>query len=198
MGRRSLRSTFVALIAAAGLLLAGCSSGDVTPPVDEQAPATFAQLEALRIDTSDAVTIIDGLDALKVAERPSDMTAVVQTNELQIEPGSIVLPLPEDSFYVSIAPYLTETHPCTFHSLTTCLGELQNIPLELTITDTASGEHVVQGITATADNGFVGAWLPRDREYLVRIVSADGFAEEVINTGEGEPTCITTMQLTAG
>lgn len=198
MGIRGVHRSCIAFIAAAGLLLTGCATSEAVPPVDEQSPATFAQLESLRIDTSDAATIVEGLDALKVADRPDDLTAVVHPGELQIEPGSIVLPLPEDSFYVSIAPYVNETHACTFHSLTTCLGELQNTPLELTITDVESGEVVVRDITATADNGFVGAWLPRDHDFLVRIVSAQGFAEQQISTGEEDPTCITTMQLTSG
>ena len=197
MGIAGVRRSWIALIAAAGLLLTGCANGDPALPVDEQSPATFEQLESLRIDTSDAATIVDGLDALKVAKRPQEVMAIVMPDELQIQPGSISLPLPEDSFYVSIAPYATATHECTFHSLTTCLGELQNTPIELTITDVESGEVVVRDITATADNGFVGAWLPRDRDFLVRIVSAQGFAEQQISTGADDPTCITTMQLTA-
>lgn len=188
-----IRTALVTLAAATALVLSGCSTAEV--PVDNEAPATYAQLDTLKIDTSDVVSIIDGLDSLKVDARPGDIMASVQPGELQLEPGGIALPLPEDEFYVSIAPYVNQTHPCTYHSLTTCLGELQNTPIELTITDTETGDIVQEGLTATADNGFVGAWLKRDREYLVRIVSAEGYAEQVIRTGVDDPSCITTMQL---
>lgn len=188
-----IRTALVTLAAATALVLSGCSTAEV--PVDNEAPATYAQLDTLKIDTSDVVSIIDGLDSLKVDARPGDIMASVQPGELQLEPGGIALPLPEDEFYVSIAPYVNQTHPCTYHSLTTCLGELQNTPIELTITDTETGDIVQEGLTATADNGFVGAWLKRDREYLVRIVSAEGYAEQVIRTGFDDPSCITTMQL---
>lgn len=30
-----------------------------------------------------------------------------------------------DEFYVSVTPYLEQTHDCFFHSRTTCLGELR-------------------------------------------------------------------------
>lgn len=188
-----IRTAIVTVMAATALLLSGCTTAET--PADDSNSATLTELEALRIDTSDVTSIIDGLDALKVDSRPSEIMASVQPGELQLEPGGIVLPLPEDEFYVSIAPYVNQTHPCTYHSLTTCLGELQNTPIELTITDTESGEVVVEGLTATADNGFVGAWLPSDREFQVRIVSADGYAEQTIRTGKNDPSCITTMQL---
>ncbi len=45
-------------------------------------------------------------------QSPSDLHASVLPNELVLtaEPGQASLPLPEDKFYVSIAPYMTQTH----------------------------------------------------------------------------------------
>src|SRR5690606_14282995 len=44
--------------------------------------------------------------------------------------------LPEDEFFVSIAPYFEQTHPCDIHSLTTCRGELAEEDFNVYIEDT--------------------------------------------------------------
>lgn len=181
--------------------LAGCASAtqpaanstanEIAGPVDQV-------LESLNLDATNPEAIIDTLDAMPVAERPNDLIASVLPTSLQLQPGSpdeVSIPLSGENFYLSIAPFLTETHPCTFHSLTTCLGELQNTPVELTVTDAASGEVVLSKHTSTADNGFVGVWLPRDGEFSVRIDSAQGSAEQIVGTGDEDPTCLTTLQL---
>ena len=59
----------------------------------------------------------------------------------------------------------------------------------------ASGEVVVSKDTTTADNGFVGVWLPRGGEFSVRIDSDQGSAEQTVKTGDEDPTCLTTLQL---
>lgn len=38
----------------------------------------------------------------------------------------VVIDLPPNLFYLSIAPYINQTHPCTNHNLVTCRGELKN------------------------------------------------------------------------
>ncbi|KAM9862934.1 CueP family metal-binding protein [Leucobacter sp. BZR 635] len=192
-----IRTALVPLLAAAALLFTGCASA----PAEEEAgpPAALEQIAALGIDTSDPQALVEGLDTLPIASRPSPDTLVasVQPHEVVLQPGDISLPLSDAGFYLSIAPYVDQTHPCSFHSLTTCLGELRNTPIELTITDAESGEVVTSEITVTADNGFVGVWLPRDGEFDVRIVGEQGTAETRVQTHEDSPTCLTTMQLTA-
>lgn len=189
-----IRTALLPLLAAA-LVLTGCASSQA-PQADEP-PAALEQIAALGIDTTDAKSIIEGLDTLPLANRPSpdDLVASVGPNELVLQPGNVTLPIGDAGFYLSIAPYVEQTHPCAFHSLTTCLGELQNTPVELTITDTATGDVVLSDITATADNGFVGVWLPHDGEFDVRVVGAEGTAEQRVTTGAEDPTCLTTMQL---
>ncbi|GAA2826331.1 hypothetical protein FB468_1516 [Leucobacter komagatae] len=191
-----IRLAFASLLAAA-LFLTGCASAQET--AEEAPPAALEQIAALGIGTADAKAIIEGLDTLPVDKRPSpdNLIASVQPGELVLQPGNVTMPIDEDRFYLSIAPYVNQTHPCDFHSLTTCLGELQNTPVELTVTDVASGETVISEITATADNGFVGVWLPRDGEFNVRIVGENGAAEQRVTTGAEDPTCLTTMQLRA-
>lgn len=189
-----IRSALLPLLAAA-LLLTGCASAQT--PAAEGPPMAVDQVAELGIDTSDAKSIIEGLDTLPVANRPSpdSLIASVRPNELVLQPGDVTLPINDSDFYLSIAPYVTQTHPCDFHSLTTCLGELQNTPVELTVTDAETGEVVLSEVTATADNGFVGLWLPRDGAFDVRIVGEQGVAEQQVTTGADDPTCLTTMQL---
>src|SRR5699024_8934841 len=49
----------------------------------------------------------------------SEQLIITDENEEEI-----VHYLPEDEFFVSIAPFFNETHPCKDHSLTGCQGEL--------------------------------------------------------------------------
>ncbi|WP_017798539.1 CueP family metal-binding protein [Oceanobacillus kimchii] len=102
--------------------------------------------------------------------------------------------LPEDEFFVSIAPYINETHPCTFHSLTGCQGELVNKPFDIYIED-MEGNLVFDDTVESFDNGFVDLWLPRDQEFKATITYEDKQAKSTISTFEDAPTCITTMQL---
>lgn len=191
-----IQSAVLTLLAGA-LLLTGCTAA-AEPETEAPAPA-LEQVAALGLATDDAQAIVEGLDRLPVDKRPSPdaLIASVRPTELVLQPGDVTLPLADAGFYLSIAPYVNQTHPCDFHSLTTCLGELQNTPIELTVTDTKTGEVVVNEITATADNGFVGVWLPRDGEFDVRVVGEQGVAEQRVTTGDTDPTCLTTMQLRA-
>ncbi len=191
-----IRSAVLTLLAGA-LLLTGCTTA--AEPETEAPAAALEQVAALGLATDDAQAIVEGLDRLPVDKRPSAdaLIASVRPTELVLQPGDVTLPLADAGFYLSIAPYVNQTHPCDFHSLTTCLGELQNTPIELTVTDTKTGEVVVNEITATADNGFVGVWLPRDGEFDVRVVGEQGVAEQRVTTGDTDPTCLTTMQLRA-
>lgn len=203
MGIRSIAAS-VSLVAAfsVGMIgLAGCSTA--AQPADGTAPSesssSVAQmLGALNLDLADPKAMIEALDAMPVAERPNDLIVSVLPTSLRLQPGEpdeVSIPLADENFYLSIAPFVSETHPCTFHSLTTCLGELQNTPIELTVTDAANGEVVASKRTSTADNGFVGVWLPRGGEFSVRIDSAQGSAEQTVKTGDEDPTCLTTLQL---
>lgn len=200
-----IKKIAIALSLFATLGLAACAPAAVTPNEGSnsaQAPAVRgldAILDDLDIDQSNPRALIDALDAMPVADRPSDLIASVQPTAVTLQPGEpdeVTLPFDGEDFYVSMAPYVSQTHPCTFHSLTTCLGEQQNTPITLTVTDTTSGEVIIAESTSTADNGFVGIWLPRDGEFLVQIDAEGGSAGQVVKTGSEDPTCITTLQLT--
>src|SRR5699024_303443 len=79
----------------------------------------------------------------------------------------------------------------------TCLGELQEEELAVRVED-ASGTVLVDEARTTAPNGFLGLWLPRDRELALSLAGAAGEATATLRTDAEAPTCVTTMQLGAG
>lgn len=103
--------------------------------------------------------------------------------------------LPEDEFFVSIAPYVESTHECAIHSLTGCQGELVEKDFDVHIQD-KEGNVVVNETMTSLDNGFIDLWLPRDRTYQVQIKYDGKTVESEISTFKDDNTCITTMQLT--
>lgn len=204
----SLRSTsrlvvMVAASVAAVLVLAACSaspSSTATGDVVDDAPGVSeAMLKDHGLDGLDARQIIDRLDALPMDQRPDDLMASIRPNALIVADAAqreVTLPMPDDEFYVSIAPYGSATHECYFHSLTTCTGEIQNGDLRVVVTDADSGETLIDDMRTTFDNGFVGVWLPRDVDVNVTIEHEGRSATAALTTrGDDAATCVTTMQL---
>ncbi|MCK6211694.1 CueP family metal-binding protein [Georgenia sp. EYE_87] len=199
-------------VAAAGvvLVLAGCSTG-AEPGTDETAEAgqtaaagtTEAASAGVEVRLADygldglaADRIVDELDRLPLGERPDDLMASVRVDELVLSDGQeeLAMELPQDRFYVSVAPFVEQTHECFYHSLTTCTGELGGEEVRVTIVDDA-GEVLVDEQTTTYDNGFVGFWLPREVAGTIR-VSYDGLEGEAdFATTDDGATCVTTLQL---
>ena len=188
-----------AAIAAAALALAltGCSAADPEPTADGKVSQdTF--LTAHGLAAMDAVEIIDHLDRQKVTERPTDLIASVRGDELLLssDDQEVVVDLPDNQTYVSIAPYLTSTHDCFYHSLTTCLGELDNEDIQVTITDEATGEVLVDEATTTFDNGFIGFWLPDDATGLIEVSYQGRTGTTEFSTTDDGATCVTDLRLT--
>ena len=102
--------------------------------------------------------------------------------------------LPEDEFFVSIAPYVKETHPCEIHSLTGCQGELVNKDFNVYIQD-EDGKVIIDETMTSLENGFIDIWLAREKIYQVRINYGEKTSETTISTYKDDNTCITTMQL---
>ncbi|GAA2920062.1 hypothetical protein JOD62_000392 [Microbacterium keratanolyticum] len=201
------RSALPALIATAALLLAGCAAPSIQPKTpDATAPSTAAveQVDAaellapLGLDGQDARSVIDALEALPVDERPSDLIASIRTEELLLKSADgreASLPMPADVFYTSVAPYVTQTHDCFYHSLTTCRGELSSTPLAVTII-AADGTVIVDETVTTNDNGFAGFWLPRDLDATITITQDGRTVTAPLSTTDEDATCVTTLQLT--
>ncbi|RLK52750.1 CueP family metal-binding protein [Microbacterium telephonicum] len=189
------------LIALAGvvlLALSGCAVAEPTPSTDPS-PSVSAALAEHGLAGLSAREIVDRLDAQPVAERPADLRASVRPDELIITDAAgaeTSLPMPDDAFYLSIAPYLDTTHDCHFHSLTTCRGELADVELTVTVTD-ADGDILVDGPARTFDNGFVGFWLPRGLEGTVTVAYEGRTASAPVSTrAPDDATCLTTLHLT--
>lgn len=179
-----------AALAAAALLLSACAPATSAPASAGSAIAQWAD--------ADARTVIDELDRTPVAERLPNVRASIRSDDLILtdETGAEeVKPMPDDAFYLSIAPYVNQTHDCGNHSLTTCRGELANTAVRVIVTDDATGEAVFDEQLTTFDNGFVGVWLPRGITGTVTVESAQGTASAPISTGSGDPTCLTTLRL---
>lgn len=191
--RRTLALT-VALLT----LFAGCAS--TAPKADDAAAPPSAEetfLDEHGLAGQDTEQIVDELDRLDLDERPSDLMASVRVDELVLsdEDDEVVLDLPEDRFYLSVAPYVETTHECFYHSLTTCKGELGGEEVQVTVTDDA-GEILVDEEATVFDNGFVGLWLPRDVAGTLAVEYDGKSAATDFGTSEDDPTCLTTLQLT--
>lgn len=184
------------------LALAGCSGEADDAPAEEAAavdlPASIAAaFEAHDLTGLQGKELVDHLDRLGGADRPTEFTASVRADGLVVSDGveEASLPLPADEFYLSVAPYVQQSHECYFHSLTTCQGELTGEDLDVRIV-ADDGEVLVDETATTYENGFVGYWLPRDVEGSIEI-SYDGRTGTVpIATDAESPTCLTTVQLT--
>lgn len=199
--RRTL--TTIAFAAVAALALSACSTTEPaaspSAPASETAAADTSLLTDHGLDGLTTREVIDSLDALAVADRPTNLMASVRPNELLVSDGQereIALDLPEDEFYVSVAPYVNNTHDCYFHSLTTCKGEMQNTDVQVVVTDKATGKVLVDETRTTFDNGFMGLWLPRDIDASITI-EYDGLSatSDLSTRTDDDATCVTTMQL---
>ena len=197
LGERRL-PTFLALICGV-LLVAACSgSPNGSTPVSDDPGAADSILAEYGLAGLEPAELIDRLDATPVADRPDGLMASVRPDHLVIrdaEGSQVALRLPADQFYLSVAPYLSTTHDCFFHSLTTCRGELRNADIHVTVNDSVTGEVIIDQAMRTFDNGFVGMWLPAGIQAEVTI-SYEGRANtSQISTGADDATCITTAQL---
>lgn len=194
-----MRHLLVAL-ASCLLVLTGCASSDDASGTDSGMSASAGAsglLAAHGLDGKSVTEVIDLLDRLPQAERPTDLMASVRPTELVVSSDGEEhsLEVPDDRFYLSVAPYADQTHECFYHSLTTCKGELSSADIEVELVDETNGKVLVDEVLTTFDNGFVGFWLPRDIEGTLR-VAHDGKVGETSFSTDGEaPTCLTTLQL---
>ena len=196
----------VALTLTLSVSVAGCATTANTPEPQTSTSGsastastadTAALLTAYDLTGMDAREVIDHLDRLAGSERPSDLMASIRAEELLLAADGVetTLAMPTDSFYVSIAPYVTGTHDCFFHSLTTCQGELAEADVQVTVIDDATGETIVDEQTATYANGFLGLWLPRDMTGTLTVTYDGKSVESPISTTPDSATCLTTLQL---
>lgn len=174
---------------------AGAGAGDGAGSAPAGDPEQL--LAAHGLAGMDVTEIIDHLEAMPVAERPADLLASVRHDALVLAgpQGEAEFALPEDRTYLSIAPYVEQTHECFHHSLTTCLGELRDTAVDITIIDAESGEEILAEELTTADNGFLGAWVPRGTAGTIEVAHDGRAGTTEFSTETDAATCITTPQL---
>lgn len=178
------------------LVLGGCAAED---SADSAAPTEATQQDLLDthgLEGMDGAEMVEHLDRLPVAERPTDLMAAVMTDHLVLTSAETEMhvDLPEESFYLSIAPYVEQTHDCYYHSLTTCLGELQNEPVDIRVIND-DGETLVEEQRTTFDNGFVGVWVPNNTRGTIEVSYAGMTGTTEFTSTEAGATCITDLQL---
>jgi hypothetical protein len=186
--------------------VAGCASTAQTPgaaapqggnaaAAEAVSPAANEFLQKLGMSGRSATDVINALDQ-QTGERNRDVLASVRYDSLVLKDakGESKVKLPDGQFYLSIAPYVNQTHDCFYHSLTTCTGELAGQTVDVTIVDSA-GKALVQGPVKTYSNGFVGFWLPRDIKGTITVTQDGRTATSAISTDKDAPTCLSTLKL---
>lgn len=196
--RNQFRLFTIAPFLIGAIAVAGCTAPQ-TQAIDEPTSATDTFLNDHDLTGLDAPQIIERLDTMLLADRPQDLMASVRVDELLLtdtQEQEVTLPMPQDQFYLSFAPYQSQTHDCYFHSLTTCTGELPNTDIQVSVIDNQTGQTVIEETRRTYDNGFLGLWLPRDLDATLTVETNGLTASTPISTSTAEdPTCLTNLQL---
>ncbi|MFB1082208.1 CueP family metal-binding protein [Jeotgalibacillus sp. JSM ZJ347] len=165
----------------AAFLLAACSS-------DSESQGQAGADEATNIRE-----LVQDFSTREVSAEQASITG--ETLTITEEDGSEQThDITSEDFFVSIAPYVDQTHACTYHSLTGCQGEMVEETFDVYIED-SEGNVIIDESMTTFKNGFIDLWLPRDETYQLTIEHDGLVTESEISTFENDPTCITTMQL---
>jgi hypothetical protein len=147
-----------------------------------------------KMDSEDVKQLVqDFSSGNKSAATASISSDTLTLNTLENE--ELIYQLPKDEFFVSVAPYLIETHPCAIHNLAGCRGELANKEFAVYIED-RDGKVYVDKHLNSQPNGFIDLWLPRNKDYLITISYNDKTAKTEFTTFKDDNTCITTLPLT--
>lgn len=131
-------------------------------------------------------------------DEPNDFNAGIDGKTFRIGDAThnYTYDLPENEFYLSMAPYINNTHPCANHNLVTCRGELANETIHILAVNAATNEVLIDGDYTSGDNGFFGVWLQKGIENVNITVTYNGMtAQETVSTYETSNTCLTTLPL---
>jgi hypothetical protein len=181
---------FVSLAFASAVFANPSNPGPIVP-ADAREQAFLAQ-HGLADKT--APQIIDYLDKLD-KNRPLSFTASVTSAELKLGDGQSTYAYPlGERFYLSIAPYISTTHPCFNHSLASCRAELADKTFEVTVKD-AAGKVLREDKPRSYRNGFIGIWLPRNIGGTIEVKYNGLSASASFATKSDSQTCLTTLKL---
>ena len=169
---------FVSLV----FLLTGCSTSNIS-------------LESVGLDGLTGKEILVGIADGSIEMDGFDLSVYDDELIVSIDSKTFVIDMPDDEFYLSVAPYENSTHACQFHSATRCSGELKSMDFYVEFID-EDGNIILSKTMRTMENGFFDLWLPRDVDGTLIITYGDLSSTKRISTSSGEPTCETTMELT--
>ena len=141
-----------------------------------------------------ATDMVESLEAQTINR--DEMVASISATQLTISTEDTVLtyPIPDDLFYLSLAPYITKTHPCGTHNLVTCRGELKNQSFDVLIID-QEGNEWVNDTLSSHDNGFIGVWLPRGIQVVITVTYGQWSVTKSIETFDNSNTCLADLLL---
>ena len=153
--------------------------------------AQAALLEKYGLAGLDTMAVVNKLDSS--VDEPKELLSSITGEALTLKEGetTVQLSLPSDKFYLSFAPYENTVHPCVRHNLTSCRGELFNVPVHATITDD-KGALILDETVQTMANGFVGVWLPRNINANLQVDYNGKTVTAPISTFANSDTCLTT------
>jgi hypothetical protein len=147
---------------------------------------------------------LDGMNGKDILTGLADGTVVVDGYAISVyddelvvilEDSRVSVDMPKDEFYLSVAPFINNTHECLYHSATGCRAELKQEEFFVEFID-LDGNTIVSESMMSMSNGFIDLWLPRDIEGTLTISQGELTTSKLVSTEAGEPTCETTMQLT--
>jgi hypothetical protein len=212
-------AVLAAAVISLALALAGCTADDPAPdaaapsstdaptavaPTDGSDPAlvvdpaTLADADLDTLAALGAETLIASLEATPLDQRRTDLRASVRPDAVLLSDSTgaeVSVPVPEGKHYLSVAPYVTGTHDCFFHSLTTCTGELGGQQATVRIVDDETGDVYVDTTGPLEDNGFTGFWLPSGRTATVTVTVDGREGTATVRTGEEDLTCLTSLRV---
>src|SRR5690625_4785552 len=113
-----MRKKFIAIILLMLVLLAACNGKSANE-----------ELESKDNEPTDIKELVYNYSVGKIKNQSASITSK-QLIVTDSDDKELVYDFPEEEFFVSIAPFINETHPCENHSLTGCQGELVNQDFE--------------------------------------------------------------------
>ncbi len=171
-----------------------------TVPVQGTAIPANQEVEGVSLPDPAILQSLGGEEAVVLAnswqrEYPMISTVLTSTEVIFQYPSgrTYEVSLPEDRMAVSIAPYISRTHPCMTHSISGCQGEL--VGQEFDVRVTSDDEIIFEGTATTQANGFFELWLPRDGTYTVEIAGLGRVAAGEFSTFGTSQTCLTEFRL---
>ena len=168
------------------IVLSGCSNSEISKET-----RLIEDLGFEGLSTEGIITKLGEMSPTTI-----DISASIYDDVLIVRSDSVELKyeMPEDKFYVAVAPYENTTHTWRIHSATGCRGELVEKIFDVIVKDNY-GKEVLNKEVTSLKNGFFEIWLPRELEGTIS-VNYNGLSSiTTISTFDGDLTCLTTMEL---